>query len=85
VPLVEGDGTTYQYCDRVVIMAGGTIILDAPVREAFQNEAALSASSLHPPQVTMLGRALGYQGVWLTVEEAFAALKHTRIGANHGA
>jgi energy-coupling factor transport system ATP-binding protein len=74
-----------QYCDRVVIMAGGNIILDAPVREAFQNQAALSASSLHPPQVTMLGQALGYPGTWLTVEEAFATLKNTRIGANYGA
>ncbi|GHO90597.1 cobalt ABC transporter ATP-binding protein [Reticulibacter mediterranei] len=74
-----------QYCDRVVIMADGKIILDAPVREAFQNRAALSASSLHPPQVTMLGRALGYPGAWLTVDEAFVALKNAWIGANHGA
>lgn len=74
-----------HYCDRVVIMAGGKIMLDAPVREAFQNEAALRASSLHPPQVTTLGRALGYPGTWLTVDEAFVALKNTRIGANHGA
>jgi hypothetical protein len=68
-----------------VIMAGGKIILDAPVREAFQNHTALSASSLHPPQVTTLGRALGYPGTWLTVDEAFVALKNARIGANYGA
>jgi energy-coupling factor transport system ATP-binding protein len=74
-----------QYCERVVIMAGGKIILDAPVREAFQNHTALSASSLHPPQVTTLGRALGYPGTWLTVDEAFVALKNARIGANYGA
>jgi hypothetical protein len=33
----------------------------------------------------MLGQALGYPGTWLTVEEAFATLKNTRIGANYGA
>jgi cobalt transport protein ATP-binding subunit len=74
-----------EYCDRVVIMAGGGIILDAPVREAFQQHEALSTSSLRPPQVTMLGRALGYSGVWLTVDEAFTTLNNTRMGANHGA
>jgi energy-coupling factor transporter ATP-binding protein EcfA2 len=74
-----------EYCDRVVIMAHGSIILDAPVREAFQQDEALSASSLRPPQVTMLGRALGYPGAWLTVDEAFTMLNNTRMGANHGA
>jgi energy-coupling factor transport system ATP-binding protein len=73
-----------RYCDRVVMMAGGSIMLDAPVREAFQNHSALRASSLHPPQVTLLGRALGYPGAWLTVDEAFAALKNARIGAKDG-
>jgi energy-coupling factor transport system ATP-binding protein len=74
-----------EYCDRVVIMADGRIILDAPVREAFQHHEALSASSLRPPQVTMLGQSLGYPSAWLTVDEAFTTLNNTRMGANHGA
>ena len=73
-----------EYCDRVVIMGGGRIILDAPVREAFQEQEALTTSSLHPPQVTLLGHALGYPDAWLTVDEAFTVLSNTRIGAEHG-
>jgi energy-coupling factor transport system ATP-binding protein len=73
-----------EYCDRVVVMAGGKIILDAPVREAFQDHEALSASSLHPPQMTLLGRALGYQSALLTVDEAFTVLNSARMGASYG-
>lgn len=73
-----------EYCDRVVVMAGGKIILDAPVREAFQNHEALSTSSLHPPQVTLLGRTLGYQSALLTVDEAFTVLNSARMGASYG-
>jgi len=73
-----------EYCDRVVVMAGGKMILDAPVREAFQNHEALSTSSLHPPQVTLLGQALGYQSALLTVDEAFAVLNSARMGASYG-
>jgi cobalt transport protein ATP-binding subunit len=73
-----------EYCDRVVIMAGGRAILDAPTRDAFLSQDALRASSLRPPQVTMLGNALGFTSSWLTVDEAFSSLSSIRIGAGHG-
>jgi len=73
-----------EYCDRMIIMAGGHIILDAPTREAFRSQEALRTSSLRPPQVTQLGQALGYPGAWLTVDEAFSSLNDARIGASHG-
>jgi len=73
-----------EYCDRMIIMAGGHIILDAPTREAFRSQEALRTSSLRPPQVTQLGQALEYPGAWLTVDEAFSSLNDARIGASHG-
>lgn len=73
-----------EYCDRMIIMAGGQIILDAPTREAFRSQEALHTSSLRPPQVTQLGQVLGYPGAWLTVDEALSSLNDARIGASHG-
>src|SRR5919205_357990 len=70
-----------EYCDRVVIMEGGRVLLDAPTREAFLAEEELNASSLRPPQVTVLGKALGYPRAWLTVDEAVETLGDAKIGA----
>jgi energy-coupling factor transport system ATP-binding protein len=69
-----------EYCDRMIIMASGQVILDAPAREAFSSQEALRASSLRPPQVIRLGQALGYPGAWLTVDEALSSLNNVRIG-----
>lgn len=74
-----------EYCERVVMMAGGHIILDAPTREAFQAQDALHTASIRPPQVTTLGRVLGFPGAWLTVDEAYTSLITVRMGAEHGA
>jgi energy-coupling factor transport system ATP-binding protein len=73
-----------EYCDRVVIMEGGRVLLDAPTREAFLAEEELNASSLRPPQVTVLGKALGYPHAWLTVDEAVETLGDAKIGATGG-
>jgi energy-coupling factor transport system ATP-binding protein len=73
-----------EYCDRVVIMEGGRVLLDAPTREAFLAEEELNASSLRPPQVTVLGKALGYPHAWLTVDEAVETLGDEKVGATGG-
>jgi energy-coupling factor transport system ATP-binding protein len=73
-----------EYCDRVVIMEGGRVLLDAPTREAFLAEEELNASSLKPPQATVLGKALGYPQAWLTVDEAVETLEAAKIGATGG-
>ena len=73
-----------EYCDRMIIMANGQVILDASTREAFSSQEALRTSSLRPPQVIRLGQALGYPGAWLTVDEALSSLHNVRIGASHG-
>jgi energy-coupling factor transport system ATP-binding protein len=67
-----------HYCDRVVIMERGRVTLDAPSREAFLDDGILSASSLRAPQITSLGRLLGYPHAWLTVDEAIETLQHAR-------
>ena len=69
-----------EYCDRMIIMASGQVILDASTREAFSSQEALRTSSLRPPQVIRLGQALGYPGAWLTVDEALSSLNNVRIG-----
>jgi cobalt transport protein ATP-binding subunit len=73
-----------EYCDRVVIMEGGRVLLDAPTREAFLAEEELNASSLRPPQVTVLGKELGFPHAWLTVDEAVETLGDAKIGATSG-
>jgi energy-coupling factor transporter ATP-binding protein EcfA2 len=74
-----------EYCDRVVIMAGGRILLDAPTRSAFRSDDVLRASSLRPPQVTVLAERLGARDAWLTVDEAVASLTAVRRGVADGA
>jgi energy-coupling factor transport system ATP-binding protein len=73
-----------EYCDRVVIMEGGSVLLDAPTREAFLADDDLETSSLRPPQITMLGKALGYPWAWLTVDEAVETLGGAMRGAAGG-
>lgn len=55
--------------DRVVVMAQGQVVADGSPRQVFANSAALQAARLDPPHVTQLCTRLGYDGVFLTVEE----------------
>lgn len=55
--------------DRVVVMAQGQVVADASPRQVFADSAALQAARLDPPHVTQLCTRLGYDGVFLTVEE----------------
>src|SRR5258708_30570794 len=54
-----------EYCDRMIIMANGQVILDASTREAFSSQEALRTSSLRPPQVIRLCQTLGDPGACL--------------------
>jgi energy-coupling factor transport system ATP-binding protein len=50
--------TIGNYCDRVLVMSDGELVLDGPTREIFtQNEKLLEADIL-PPQITRLGQWL---------------------------
>jgi energy-coupling factor transport system ATP-binding protein len=59
-----------EYCDRIVVMCEGRILLDGPPREVFAQEETLAATFVEPPPVTRLAIRLGLDLVPLTVKEA---------------
>lgn len=58
------------YADRAVLLAGGAIIADAPLRQVFADADRLTQAGLRPPPITSLGQAYGCPA--LTVEELIA-------------
>ncbi|MDF1515267.1 MAG: energy-coupling factor transporter ATPase [Anaerolineae bacterium] len=48
-----------NYAERVIVMGKGTILLDAPIRQAFHEIEVLNATYLTPPQAVFLARGLG--------------------------
>lgn len=47
------------YAERVILLGRGRLLLDAPLREAYHNLAALERTALTPPQAVKLAQALG--------------------------
>lgn len=62
-----------EYARRAIVMTGGRILADGPVREVFANVDVLERASLAPPEITQLGLHLG--GATLTVEELVTCLE----------
>ncbi len=65
-----------RYCDRLIVMAGGKIVLEGNCREVFEHSKTLEEVGLDIPQITKLTIMLKDRGVDLdtsvyTVEEAF--------------
>jgi energy-coupling factor transporter ATP-binding protein EcfA2 len=62
-----------EYAERVIVMGKGTILLDAPIREAYHEVDLLKSTFLTPPQAVLLSQHLAHQvGVeykFLTPEE----------------
>jgi energy-coupling factor transport system ATP-binding protein len=50
-----------DYAERVIVMGEGTILLDAPIREAFHARELLASTFLTPPQAVLLAQALAEQ------------------------
>jgi energy-coupling factor transporter ATP-binding protein EcfA2 len=46
------------YAERAIVMGRGTVLLDAPIREAFHDVETLGATYLTPPQAVILAQAL---------------------------
>jgi energy-coupling factor transport system ATP-binding protein len=70
-----------EHANRVVVMAGGRVVLDSDARGAFSDLALLRSSKLLPPPVTLLAHRLAPMGVSkevLTPEEI--AFELTRGG-----
>ena len=55
--------------ERVIVMAQGRVVAEGTPRRVFSDAEALQAARLDPPHVTQLCTRLGYEGVFLTVEE----------------
>ena len=47
-----------DYAERVIVMGKGTILLDAPIREAYHQVDLLRSTFLSPPQAVLLARRL---------------------------
>ena len=65
-----------RYCDRLIVMAGGRIVLDGECREVFSHAKRLEEVGLDVPQITKLFMMLRERGIELdtsvyTVDEAF--------------
>jgi len=53
-----------EYAERVIVMGKGTILLDAPIRQAYHQVELLRSTFLNPPQAVLLARHIGqWQGV----------------------
>lgn len=56
-----------EYAQRGVLMAGGRVLVDAPLRQLFEQETLLAEAHFCAPDVTRLGRRFGFTP--LSVEE----------------
>jgi len=68
-----------EYTKRTVALCDGQVLIDGPTREVFRQIDLLSHTFVQPPQITMLGEALGVNPAVLTVDEAKDAILK-RIG-----
>jgi len=66
-----------EYCEKLIVMLNGQVLLAGPTREVFQQTQLIRESSLEPPQVTQIGQALVNLGLppdALTMDEMFEVL-----------
>jgi energy-coupling factor transport system ATP-binding protein len=61
-----------EYAQRGVLMREGRIVFDGPLRELFSHESLLEESHFRVPELTRLGRRLGFTP--LTLDELLAGL-----------
>ena len=70
-----------QYAKRVVVLAGGQILLDGTTREAFENPELLARTFVKPPQITSIGQSLnryGFPNNVLSVDEMYQSFMEAR-------
>ena len=61
--------------DRVIALAQGQILLDGPAREILGQEEILAKTYVDPPQLTRLGKKLGFKEIVRNQEEFLKACK----------
>ena len=63
-----------EYCNRIVVLRKGRILMDGPVRDVYSESETLATSFLRPPQITRFGQAMKEYGLpidALNVDEMF--------------
>ena len=73
-----------DYAERMIVMGKGTLLLDAPIRQAFHDVETLRETYLVPPQAVLLAQALGAGGAPLTPQEVAAYVGRARGPASGG-
>ena len=63
-----------EHFERVIVMAGGQVLLDGPAREVLAQTETLAASDVEPPQITRLAAGLAMASFPLNVDEFVSAL-----------
>ena len=63
-----------EFCQRVVVMGKGEILMDGHPREIFSQPELLAKTFVRPPQICRLGMALNVQPLPLTVDELVQTL-----------
>jgi energy-coupling factor transport system ATP-binding protein len=69
-----------EHFERVIVMAGGQIVLDGPSRDVLAATEALALSDVEPPQILRLASGLGMAERPLNVEEFVSARAHETYG-----
>ncbi len=71
------------YAERMIVLGEGRLVLDAPLRAALRNEAALTSAYLTPPQAVRLAGALSRLSdrslPWITPEEIAACFEEPEL------
>jgi len=61
--------------ERVIAMSQGTILLDGKANDVFEQDEILATTYVDPPQLTRLGKRLGFSETVRNEDEFLAALK----------
>lgn len=66
--------------ERGVLMAGGIILADGPMRSVLNQQQELSRAAIEPPQMLRLANALALESTPLTVDDFLQAYRTSRRG-----
>jgi energy-coupling factor transport system ATP-binding protein len=73
-----------EHFERVIVMAGGRILLDGPGRDVLTETETLAASDVEPPQITRLASGLGMARLPLNVDEFVSAVAQGAVDDGEG-
>lgn len=64
--------------ERVIALSNGRVLLDGPARDVLGREEILAQTYVEPPQLTRLGKLLGFKNTVIAQEEFLQALRGSR-------